>query len=171
MPATTATGSSGSATELRGPEEVSAIAHLDDGWDNLRTAHLWAVDHDDTDTALRISAALVWECWWRHRFEASVWARAAVELQDAADHPAIVEALVTVARASMIQFHVEEYAAAVERATTAHHQHGGPEPLSLLFAQESVYWFAGDLEGLGQQMHTNLATAVPETIGSPKPMP
>ncbi len=59
----------------------------------------------------------------------------------------------------MIQFHVEEYAAAVERATTAHHQHGGPEPLSLLFAQESVYWFAGDLEGLGQQMHTNLATA------------
>ena len=31
--------------------------------------------------------------------------------------------------------------------------------MSLLFGQETVYWFAGDLEGLGQQMHTILAAA------------
>ena len=45
-------------TDLEGPDELRALAQLDDGWDNLRTAHAWAVDHADVDTALRICAAL-----------------------------------------------------------------------------------------------------------------
>ncbi len=98
MPTTTATGSSGSATELAGPEELRALAELDDGWDNLRTAHLGP--STTTTPTRRCGSAPRWcgRCRWRHRFEAADWARAAVELPGAADHPAIVEALVTVAR-------------------------------------------------------------------------
>src|SRR5262245_40719447 len=47
--------------ELEGPDELHALAELDDGWDNLRAAHAWAVEQGDSGTALRISATLFWE--------------------------------------------------------------------------------------------------------------
>ena len=68
---------------LEGPDELRALAELDDGWDNLRAAHAWAIDHADPDGALRICAALVWETQSRTRLEAAEWALRSIDLPGA----------------------------------------------------------------------------------------
>jgi predicted ATPase/DNA-binding SARP family transcriptional activator len=46
------------AHALAGPDEAAAVAVLDRDFDNMRSAHLWSLDHADADLGLRLVAAL-----------------------------------------------------------------------------------------------------------------
>lgn len=78
---------------IRGPEEQQAGAVIAGAVDDLRAAHAWAVAAGDVDVALRLPAALVDEIMFRLRDEVTSWARRALALPGAADHPAYVGAL------------------------------------------------------------------------------
>jgi predicted ATPase len=57
------------ATGLAGHDEAAWFAQTEAEIGNLRVAHEWAVDRGDSDTALRISAALHRFGFWRMRYE------------------------------------------------------------------------------------------------------
>ena len=66
------------AAALAGPEEAEAMALLDRDFDNLRAAHIWAVDHGDIDLSLRLVAALREYAFRRMRAEILGWADEAI---------------------------------------------------------------------------------------------
>jgi predicted ATPase/DNA-binding SARP family transcriptional activator len=68
-----------SAEALAGPDEPKAAAALDRAFDNLRAAHSWAVDHGDTDLALRLVAALREYAFRSMRAEVIGWADETLE--------------------------------------------------------------------------------------------
>ena len=65
---------SGRPRALGGPDEADAVATLDRDFDNLRAAHLWSLEHGDTDVALRLVAALREYAFRRMRAEITGWA-------------------------------------------------------------------------------------------------
>ncbi|PSL04622.1 putative ATPase [Haloactinopolyspora alba] len=85
------------ARRSRGPEEPEAAEVITRAMDDLRAAHAWAVAAEDVDTALRLPAALADEVFFRLRDEVTTWARRAVALAGAGDHPAHAGALATAA--------------------------------------------------------------------------
>ena len=74
------------ATALAGPDEPAAIGVLDREFDNLRSAHLWSVEHADVDVALRLVAALREYGFRCMHAEITGWADAAVALPGAGEH-------------------------------------------------------------------------------------
>ncbi|WP_165491695.1 AfsR/SARP family transcriptional regulator [Egibacter rhizosphaerae] len=72
--------------EVRGPGEAEAVAVLEAELANLRAAHRWAIEHEDSDLALRLAAALYVFARWRLRDEVSAWASEAAELAGVCDH-------------------------------------------------------------------------------------
>lgn len=55
--------------ELRGPDQLRWIARLDEEDDNFRAALAWAQQREDTDTLVRLCAALAWYRMLRGRTE------------------------------------------------------------------------------------------------------
>ena len=145
--------------ELDGPDELRAIAALDDGWDNLRTAHAWAIEHADTDCALRISAALVWEAWWRQRFEAAEWARRSIALPDASARPDVVDALVTATLGPRAARSTDDAVDLVERAVRVCRDRGWEPTTALRVAQSEVAWSIADLGAMHARLEEGLERA------------
>ena len=73
--------------DVRGPDEAEAVALLEAELANLRTAHRWALEHEEADLALRQVAALYVYARFRLRDEVFTWAEQATQLPTAADHP------------------------------------------------------------------------------------
>ena len=75
------------AAALAGPQEGEWVARLERDVDNLRAAHVTALERRDADAALRLVAALR-EFAFRHmRSEITAWAEEAMGVRGAADHP------------------------------------------------------------------------------------
>ncbi len=74
------------AHALSGPEEPEAVATLDYDLDNLRATHVWSIEQDDADVALRLVAALREYAFRRMRAELTSWADAAAQLPGAEPH-------------------------------------------------------------------------------------
>ena len=75
------------AVALAGPQEGEWVARLERDVDNLRAAHVTALERRDPDAALRLVAALR-EFAFRHmRSEITAWAEEAMGVRGAADHP------------------------------------------------------------------------------------
>lgn len=72
---------------LRGPDEAHWITTVDADLDNLRVAHRWAVDQQDTDLALRLSAGLYHYALYQFRDEVVSWGETALALPGADAHP------------------------------------------------------------------------------------
>lgn len=83
------------AEQLRGRDEPAAMASLDVELDDLRAAHRWAIEEDEVDLCLRLSAALRWYALWRIRPEVCTWAEEATALPRASAHPAFPEVCAT----------------------------------------------------------------------------
>jgi predicted ATPase/DNA-binding SARP family transcriptional activator len=87
---------------LRSAEEAAAVAVLNRELTNLRLAHAWAREHD-LERALRLSAALHWYAFFRHRFELYHWAEQAVEAPGAADLPRFAAAASAAANGAWVR--------------------------------------------------------------------
>lgn len=72
--------------DVRGPAEADGVALLEAEFANLRAAHRWAVDHDDADLALRLSAALYVFAIYRLQDEVFVWAEQSAGMATADGH-------------------------------------------------------------------------------------
>ena len=145
--------------DLEGPDEVRAVAGLDDGWDNLRTAHAWTIDHADTGSALRMVAALVWEAWWRHRFEAAEWAQQAIALPDAHDHPDVIDALVTATLGRHTRQSTGDTVRLIERAVRFCQEKGWEPTTALRVAQSREAWSIPDLDTMRTRLEEGVARA------------
>jgi predicted ATPase len=131
-------------TDLEGSDEVRALAQVDDGWDNLRTAHAWAIDHGDVDTAVRISAALSWETHVRNRFEAAGWAHEAIGLPDAEDHPKIIDAFLTATQGPAVRRQSDSVSRLIEQAFELCLDRGQEPSAALRLAQGMHAWSTVD---------------------------
>ncbi len=85
--------------------------------DDLRAAHAWAVADGDVDVALRLPAALPDEVMFRLRDEVTTWARRALSLTGASEHPALAGALATAAWGATSR---DECERAVQEATASY---------------------------------------------------
>lgn len=83
---------------ITGPDEAGAVRRFDQLFANLRSAHRVAIARSDTDSALRMTAALHYYAVHRLRDEAFTWAQASIALAAGTDH-----ALVPVALGSFAQ--------------------------------------------------------------------
>jgi predicted ATPase/DNA-binding SARP family transcriptional activator len=86
---------------LRSADEAPAVTILDGELANLRRAHGWAREHD-VHGALRMSAALHWYTFFRHRFELYGWAQQAVETPGAAELPGFAVAAASAANGAWV---------------------------------------------------------------------
>lgn len=75
------------AADVRGPQEATGVAVIDEHVDDLRAAFRWAVDRDDVDLALRLVSPLARHALWRLRAEVLGWAQVAVDMPGADQHP------------------------------------------------------------------------------------
>lgn len=75
------------ASEIGRPGEDLAWAQLSDQAAQLRAVHAWARQHNETDLAVRLSAALHWYAFFRDDNELLGWASAVLQMPGAADHP------------------------------------------------------------------------------------
>ncbi|MEA3214386.1 MAG: hypothetical protein QOJ19_542, partial [Acidimicrobiia bacterium] len=73
--------------EIRGPNDVSWVARIDDELDNLRVANSDTFDNNDTTLALRLSASLCAFNMVRGHLELWLWAERALTLPNAASSP------------------------------------------------------------------------------------
>ena len=89
------------APQVRGRDEGSALAHIDEAIDDLRVAHAWCVDVGEVDGALRLPAALHDYLTFGPRAEVFAWAERAVALSGAREHPVWPAAVATVARGAV----------------------------------------------------------------------
>jgi predicted ATPase/DNA-binding SARP family transcriptional activator len=71
---------------LRGPDEEHWVGVVDRDLDNLRSAHRWAVEHNNADLALVVSSGLRYYALYRFRDEVVSWGAAAIALPDAVGH-------------------------------------------------------------------------------------
>jgi predicted ATPase/DNA-binding SARP family transcriptional activator len=91
----------GAEPRLRSADEARAVTTLDRELANLRRAHGWAREHD-LHGALRMSAALHWYTFFRHRYELYGWARQAVEAPGAAELPGFAVAAASAANGAWV---------------------------------------------------------------------
>jgi hypothetical protein len=70
------------------PDQLTANAILDRDWDNVRTAHGWALVSGNVQAADHIVAATGWLAFSRGRNEHDDWAQRTLELESAGLHPA-----------------------------------------------------------------------------------
>lgn len=75
------------AQGLDTPEEALWSARLDRDFDNLRSAHLFALRTGDTDRALRLVSALREYGFRSVQYEVTAWADAVADLPGADEHP------------------------------------------------------------------------------------
>ncbi|MGH9151682.1 MAG: AfsR/SARP family transcriptional regulator [Acidimicrobiales bacterium] len=87
---------------LRSAHETDATALLDRELANLRVAHTWARAHA-LELALRLSAALHWHAFFRHRFELYEWAEWAVQTPGAAGLPGFAAAASSAANGAWVR--------------------------------------------------------------------
>lgn len=114
---------------VRGPAEPEAVAVIAGAVDDLRAAHAWAVAEGDVDTALRLPAALTDEVVFRLRDEVTTWARRALALSGADDHPSRAGALATAAWGATSR---DECERAVREASDAYRVAASGSPVSLV---------------------------------------
>jgi predicted ATPase/DNA-binding SARP family transcriptional activator len=119
------------APAVRGADERTAVARIDEEIDNLRLAHGWLVDAGEVGAALRLVSALHDYSHYRLRDEVVTWTRSALALPGARDDPAYAAALATAARGAL---HRGELDRARGNAHTAL-AHAEPDSLPVLWAQ------------------------------------
>lgn len=74
------------AAALRGPEEAHWVGRLTLAYDDLRVAVRRAIDAEDTEVALRLTAGLPDFAYWRVGYELADWSEAALALPGAGTH-------------------------------------------------------------------------------------
>jgi predicted ATPase/DNA-binding SARP family transcriptional activator len=104
------------AVGLDGADEPIWSAALRADFDNLRAAHLTAVQREDADAALRLVSALREYAFRRVVYEVVSWADASVALEDAGGHPDLATALAVSAYGRFVRGDMES---AVSRASEA----------------------------------------------------
>jgi predicted ATPase/transcriptional regulator with XRE-family HTH domain len=100
---------------LRGPDQITWLNRLDAERDNLRAAFSWALERNDTDTALRLANAL--GSFWMVRgtvSEGRTWLERALERAESAPGPLRARALLELAWMAAVQSDLD----AAERAAT-----------------------------------------------------
>ncbi len=76
-----------SGQALSGPNEAAAMAALDRDYDNLRSAHVWSLEHSDVDIGVRLVVGLREYAFRCMHAEITNWAEAVSGLPGAAMHP------------------------------------------------------------------------------------
>jgi predicted ATPase/DNA-binding SARP family transcriptional activator len=74
------------ARALAGPDEAAAVVSLDNDFDNLRSAHLWSLEHSDADLGLRLVAALREYSFRAMHAEITGWSEPTLAIPDAHRH-------------------------------------------------------------------------------------
>jgi tetratricopeptide (TPR) repeat protein len=96
--------------EARGPSAIEWASHIESEQDNFRAALEWSVSNQDTETALRLLAALGW--FWQlagHFSEARNWLDKIRNLSGVNDHPALYARILNhIGRVSWTQDRLEE---------------------------------------------------------------
>src|SRR5206468_2766212 len=69
--------------QLAGPQGGAGLALLEQEQDNLRAAIQWAIESRNTETALRLGAAL-WRFWWKRSSltEGQAWLEELLSLRE-----------------------------------------------------------------------------------------
>jgi len=129
----------------RGSQEPAAVTVITRAMDDLRSAHVWAVANGDVDAALRMPAALYNEVVFRLRDEVTTWARRALAMPAAPEHPAYSGALATAAWGATCR---DECDRARAEAVAAHRaaEPGGTVAMVALGAIATASMYEGDLE-------------------------
>jgi len=104
---------------LAGPDEAIAVRTLDRDFDNLRAAHLWAVEQSDIDTALRLVAGLREYSFRCMHAEITVWADASIGLPGAGAHDRYPVAVGVAAYGRFVRGDLEGAVELGERAVAA----------------------------------------------------
>ena len=130
---------------MRGPGERDSAARIRAANDDLRSAHGWLVRTGDRGGALRLPAALDAYVFFRLHDEITTWARRAVSMPGAEEHPARAAALAAAAQGATNR---DECARAHEDAMTAlaHTHPDSPVALSALWAAGTAAFYVGDLD-------------------------
>lgn len=113
---------------VRGGGEAQAVQAITAAMDDLRAAHVWALTHDDLEVALRLPGALPEEVAFRLRDEVTTWARRALAMPGADQHPARAHALTTSAWGGTSR---DECERAVREATQARGELEPDHPVAL----------------------------------------
>jgi len=104
------------ALDLAGPSEAAAVAMLDLDFDNLRSAHLWSLEHGDADLGLGLVAALREYSFRCMHDEIARWAEPALAIPGAPDHERFPVVLAVAAYGRFVRGDLE---AAIELADQA----------------------------------------------------
>jgi tetratricopeptide (TPR) repeat protein len=111
--------------EIRGPNQLGWLSHLDSDRDNLRAALDWAIETGQTEMALQLARKLHW--FWSVRgdhSEGRQWLQRAVEMLDVSLYPeAYAEALTQIAHHTWLQFGAEEARSFAEQAISIARTH------------------------------------------------
>lgn len=131
---------------LRGPDEAHWTTVLDADFDNLRAAHRWAVEQDDADLALRLSAALYNYVVYQFRDEVVSWGETALELSHADTHPRFSAVCGAVGEGLTLRGELPRARALAERALAHIAEPDDPRRLPPLKVVTAVNLYEGRLD-------------------------
>jgi hypothetical protein len=146
------------ATELTGPDEANAVTVIDRDFDNLRAAHLWALELGDVDVSLRLVAALREYAFRRMRTEIISWAEETIA-RDVDAHP---RAPVVIAVAAYGRFARGDLEGAIELGERAIEHAAAVSTDSSGLAERALgnaWFYLGDVERATSWMDRMLASA------------
>jgi predicted ATPase/DNA-binding SARP family transcriptional activator len=106
---------------LHGPDERAWAQRIEAWLDDFRMAWAWARDAGETDTTVRLAAALAWFGYWRLRPDVLAWGTWAVKA--AAAHPGLAAVFAAAAHAAWFDGHLHDARELARRGVAAA---GGP---------------------------------------------
>jgi predicted ATPase len=147
------------AQVLTGPDEANAVTALDRDFDNLRAAHLWAIEHSDVDTALRLVAGLREYSFRCMHAEVTSWADAAIALPGSSVHARFPVAMGVAAYGRFVRGDLEGAIELGERAVTAADQLAIDGSGLAERALGNAWFYRGDAERGVEWMDRMIASA------------
>lgn len=129
-----------------GADEGAWVAQLAQELDNLRAAHRWAVDADDADLALRLSAPPAYYADWWLVDEITIRAEEAAAVPGAADHALLPLAFGLAARGAGNRGGLDRSAELARRGLAAAPREDDPRRILPLKALALVAFFSGRLD-------------------------
>ncbi|MCC2626767.1 MAG: hypothetical protein K0S14_417 [Thermomicrobiales bacterium] len=156
---------------LRGPEQIAWLDRLEAERDNLRAAFAWAMEHNDSDTALRLANAL--GPFWLVRgtvSEGRTWLERALASAESAPSPLRARALIDLSWMAVVQLDID----AAEQAATRAAAEARACDVPIIEAQAAyqlahVAALRGDLDRAATVMEEADRQYGPLDTGTPRP--